>query len=383
MRKTFKPVVLFLVLCGIFLAADVKIGKDQEILLDGKPFFPLATWLQPVKNIDKNKELGINVFMGHEAAHESPLEYLNACAAKKVYAGISFWELSEQEIKNIKDHPALFEWVMPDEPDQYSEKRKGPINTPEELMTKYRWLKTLDPLHPTDGGFTQFWVKNSPQVKPALFPEFIKAIDILGFDIYPCNNGEPKTLYFLARGLKKLSKLDGNSKPHSVFLECNAFNNKTKGQRAPTPAELRAEVWMCIVHGAHALGYFTHSWIPSYSQFSVPEDIKNEIKNINRQITELAPVILSPDSKIEVKTSSRNDSGLDIAVLIKETKGKIYIFTSNIRNNRGEAELNIAGQSDGEVEVYEEGNRKITMKDGKFVDTFKEFEPHIYIINKK
>ncbi len=379
MVKVLKAVLLLLFLCGIFFTADVKIGKNQEILVDGKPFFPLATWLQPVKNIDKNKELGINVFLGHEAGAESPKEYLDACAAKKVYAGISFWNLSEKEIREIKDHPALLEWVMPDEPDQFSEKKNGPINSPEELMAKYKWLKAIDPVHPTDGGFTQFWVKNSPQVSPALFPEFAKVLDLIGFDIYPCNNGEPKTLYWQARGLKKLSKLTNNSKPHNVFLECNAFDKRNKAQRAPTPAEFKAQVWMSIVHGAHTIGYFTHCWTPSYSQFSVPEDIKSEMKKANRQITELAPVILGPVSKIE--TTVTNSTGLDVAALVKEDAKKIYIFTSNIKYYKGAAGIKVSGLGDGEVQVYEE-ERKLAMNGGKFTDNFNEFEPHIYIINK-
>ena len=381
MHKCLKTGFVFLFFCGVFFAADVKIGKNRELIVDGKPFFPLTTWLQPSKNIDKNKELGINVFLGHEAAGESPKAYLDACAAKKVYAGISFWDLSEAEIKSIKDHPALLEWVMPDEPDQFSEKTNGPIKTPEELMKKYKWLKAIDSTHPTDGGFTQYWVKNSPQVKPAFFPEFEKVMDLIGFDIYPCNNGEPKTLYWQARGLKKLSKLTNNLKPHNVFLECNAFDKKNKGQRAPTPSEFRAQVWMSIVHGAHSIGYFTHSWIPSYSQFFVPEDIKTEMKKVNRQITELAPVILGPASTIAAEVT--NSPGLDVAALIKEDPKKIYIFTSNIKNVKGEAEIKLAGLGDSEVQVYEEGTRKLAMKGGKFIDTFNEFEPHIYVLNKK
>lgn len=383
-----KIVIFFLILAFAIPAysAKVSIGKNQEIIVDGKPFFPLGVWLQPTKQIDLCKSLGINIFLGHDANGEDAKFYLDTCASKGVYCSMQYVSFNDDQIKAFKEHPAFVYWISADEPDQIDEKKGGPIVSPEEIIEKYKWIKKLDPDHPVSSGFTAFWVMDRPQIKAALYPKYLPGMDISGFDIYPCNLGEPQRLYYYMKGCKKLNKLDKGLKPHSVALEVS-FIGAEKGKqkdpkcRAPNANELKAEVWMSIVGGAHEILYFTHSWSPSYSQCRIPEDLQAEMKILNKQITDLAPIILSANSNIEVTAEKKGDSETDVETLVKEGSGKIYIFTSNIKYKAGDVEFTIKGASSGDVEVYEE-NRKLKMTNGKFTDKFKEYEPHVYIMAK-
>lgn len=95
-------------------AADVTIGPNRALLVDGKPFFPLFVWLQPTRLIDLHKDLGMNALMGEGANSEDTAEaFLDALADRGMYGIIHF----RDQNAHLKDHPALLTWMFGDEPD--------------------------------------------------------------------------------------------------------------------------------------------------------------------------------------------------------------------------------------------------------------------------
>ncbi len=95
-------------------AAEVSIGPNRALLVDGKPFFPLFVWLQPSRLIDFHHDLGMNSLMGEGANSEDTAEaFLDALAERGMYGVIHFRE----EHAHLKDHPALLTWMFGDEPD--------------------------------------------------------------------------------------------------------------------------------------------------------------------------------------------------------------------------------------------------------------------------
>jgi hypothetical protein len=94
-------------------AADVRIGPNRELVVDGKPFFPLFMWLQPVRLIPFHKGLGINTIMGEGASEETAQEFLDALGAEGMFGVVNFNDANAA----MKDHPALLAWMYRDEPD--------------------------------------------------------------------------------------------------------------------------------------------------------------------------------------------------------------------------------------------------------------------------
>lgn len=369
-------------------ASDVKIGPNKEILLEGKPFFPIMTWVNPSNLMDFNIGIGINTFVGQGGQPEEPKDYLDACKEKKVMGAITFGGRSdkiEANVKALKDHPALLFWWMPDEPDIYGKTSDGtskaPRLTPEEIKAMYDTIKKADSTHPVPLNFGSEQATGSGPIKSKYYSEYAKSADLIGFDIYPCNIGEPEKLYLYAKGLNILNKYDKGLKPHFVWVDCSFFGAEggrepKKGARAPNAAELKAQVWMCIVNGAKMIGYFGHSWSPNYNWARIPKDLQEEMKKVNRNITALSSVILAKDSDKKVVVEDADKTQVD--TLIKEADGKLYVFASNRKNGEGRVTFTVP-VSKGTVEVYDEG-RKIEIKGGKFEDSFKTFEPHIYVI---
>jgi hypothetical protein len=139
---------------------------------------------------------------------------------------------------------------------------------------------------------------------------------------------------------------------------------------------------MAICRGATAIGYFTHIWKPEYKQFGVPPENIKAMKEINDQITCLAPVILSDTAG--VKTSIQLEGQLKGDIMARKHDGRIYLFTVNYdpRQKAGRAVIKVEGLKAGTgIEVVDE-DRMLKAKSGAFVDEFGPLGVHVYRIGR-
>ena len=135
---------------------------------------------------------------------------------------------------------------------------------------------------------------------------------------------------------------------------------------------------MSITGGATAIGYFTHVWKPSYSQFGVPEENRKALRRINDQITRLAPAILGDEWKRSVKIASAGDEKL--AVLARQHEGRLYLFAVNYdpRDVKAEATIAVEGLKAGSEVVVIDEARTLRSAAGTFTDTFEPLAVHLY-----
>ena len=90
---------------------------------------------------------------------------------------------------------------------------------------------------------------------PEDYAEYIKGCDIASFDIYPVAHDNPQVkgkLDFVARGVERLVKWTGGRKIVWNCIECTRIESHTKA----TPKQVKAEVWMSLVHGSQGIVYF-------------------------------------------------------------------------------------------------------------------------------
>jgi hypothetical protein len=390
MKKVFLILVLFL--SGLCFSVDVKIGENREIIVDGKKFFPVMSWVQPVALFEENKSIGVNVFVGQGARGEKPKEFLDACLKAGVYGAISIHSVEEENIvKEVKDHPALLFWWLPDEPDNYG-RGKLPKYTPEEIKELYEMIKRNDPNHPVFVNFGSGLGTGNLPIPGRKYLEYMPYCDGLSTTgSYPENApGEPKELFNKARAMKYLVKFDTTKKkPLTQWIGLSYIGAETQNPdptaRGPKPEEVKAQIWMCIVEGATGIGFFPHSWSTpdkpnerNYTQFRVDENVKKEVKRVTDQIKELTPVILSPNSTKTVKVTNLEET--DVNILLKEKGDELYIFASNERPREGKVKFEIDPSIKVlSVKVYGE-NREIKLDKNSFEDSFKIFEPHIYVV---
>lgn len=264
--------------------------------------------------------------------------------------------------------------------------RQVPRATPAETLEKYKVMKAADPTRPVfltlTGNFHPFF-KRIPEELRAAYPDYTKATDVVGYDIYPIYGwNKPEWIHLVQEATDLLAKM-APGKPVYAWIETSKGGQWTGDlakQKDVTPTHIRAEVWMSICRGATAIGYFTHIWKPAYHQFGVPEENRKALREINQQITRLTPAILGGTPKQAASISADGDLKLDL--LAKECPDGLYLFTVNYdeRLKEAKATIKVEGLPAGtEVLVVDEG-RTLKAEAGSFTDSFAPLAVHIYRI---
>ena len=268
-----------------------------------------------------------------------------------------------------------------------SKPRVVPRSSAAAVAAAYRKIKQADPKRPVFVTFTAYFMKAftdkyDPATKERLYGGYVQSCDVAGYDIYPIFGwNKPEWLGRVADGVTELRAIAGERRALYAWIETNVGSRwvSPSAQKPLTPRHTRAEVWMAIIRGATAIGYFTHQWRPSYRQFAPTAEMRKELRRLDDQITRLAPAILAPPAtrKIEMKLTD------DLACHVKATQAGdgLYVFAQSMDLKRaGTATISVEGLKAGAtVEVVDEA-RRLTAQAGRFSDAFEPLAEHVYRI---
>jgi hypothetical protein len=364
--------------------------------LADRKFFPIGVWLQDPRQAQRYKQAGINLYVGlWKGPTEDQLRTLKAagmpviCAQNKV--GLAH-----------KDDPIIAGWMHGDEPDNAQEvvdratgkRRYGPPIPPARIVSGYRALRAADPTRPImlnlgQGVANDEWKGRGPGASLDDYPAYVQGADIVSFDVYPVAGLErpdrADMLWYVAKGVDRLVKwTDGRQRVWNC-IECTHISNP--GAKA-TPHQVRAEVWMALVHGSSGLIYFVHEFRPRFNEHALLDDpeMLKAVTSINHTIHELAEVLNSPVISSAGTVRSSN-AQVPIDMMVKRHQGTTYIFAVAMRNgpSRGSFEIQGIPPTATATTIGEESGatRRIPVSRGKFEDDFLPFDVHIYAIRRE
>ena len=358
-------------------------------------FFPITVWLQSPANATKYKEIGINTYI---AQYKGPTEEQLAELKKQGMKLIC--EQNAVGLKHLND-PMIIGWMHGDEPDNAQSDGKGgygPPVAPEKIIADYQEIKKKDPSRPVmlnlgQGVAWDKWHGRGVRTNhPEDYAEYIKGGDVISFDIYPVNASHADVknkLHLVPFGVDRLRQWTKGEKIIWNCIECTQYG---KEGRRPTPHEVKAEVWMSLVHGSQGLIYFVHEFdikdaagkvIRPFKEAGLlgNEDMAKAVGAVNKQITDLAPVLNSPTVGDGATVASEN-ADVPVDIVVKSYQGATYLFAVGMRDGQTKATFTVKGLADkAAAEVIGE-NRKLKVEGGKFTDAFKPFEVHLYKIAK-
>ncbi len=349
-------------------------------------YFPIAVWLQDPKLAPRYKEAGINLYVG---LWRGPTE--EQLAALKAAGMPVICHQNRLGLKH-KNDAIIVGWMHGDEPDNAqslgSGKGYGPPIPPERIEADYRKIREADPSRPVllnlgQGVAWDGWIGRGVRTNhPEDYPEYIKGCDIASFDIYPAAHSRPQVagkLWYVARGVERLV---GWAKGEKIVWNCIEGTRIQSGKKA-TPHQVRAEVWMSLIHGSKGLIYFVHEWKPRFNAHALLDDAEmlEAVTAVNRQIHTLAPVINSPtvSGLVEVKSSSPE---VPIRIMVKRRSDEIFVFAVAMRDGSAKGAFEVRGMSGtAKAEVLGE-DRSIPVQDGRFTDSFEAYDVHIYRVRR-
>lgn len=346
-------------------------------------WFPIGVWLQDPRNATRYKDAGINLYIGlWDGPTAGQLDTLRK-AGMPVICAQNALALSRL------DDSTIIGWMHDDEPDNAQAlpggRGYGPPVLPEVIRGDYERMRKADPSRPVllnlgqGVAWDDYIGRGVRRNHPEDYPRYVEGADIVSFDIYPAVHDHPAVagkLEFVARGVERLTQWAGPNKSAWNCIECTRISNP---ETKPTPAQVRAEVWMALIRGSRGLIYFVHQFKPTFREAALLEDpeMLAAVTAINRQIRELAPV-LNARSLPESPTVQSSPPGATMATMRKRLGKAEYLFAVNLANRtiRGSFESK-AWPTASPVEVLGE-SRSIDLKARRFDDAFEPYGVHLY-----
>ncbi|RYZ08416.1 MAG: hypothetical protein EOO73_08175 [Myxococcales bacterium] len=336
-------------------------------------FFPIGVWMQNPMNAERFAEVGVNHFLGlWEGPTDEQLATARAERMPVVCEQQGVWEASLSE-------PGIQGWLQSDGPDNAQELEDGsygPCISPMQTQARYANMVAGDASRPVwlllgQGVATPDWVgRGECTGRTEDYPQYAASADILVNYTYPLANQNP--LELVAVGIQKLNEYAGWQKPVIADIEASSI----RGLPRPTPHELRAEVWMSLIHGAAGVSYFCHRMEPLNETDCLDDpETAAALARLNREITELAPVLNTVSYGLEPRSAN---PAVPVRAVLKRAGAVRYVFAAGLANASTTATFAVAGLVGGaRVEVIGEG-REVTAGDGAFEDEFAAYDVHLY-----
>jgi hypothetical protein len=342
-------------------------------------FFPIGVWMQAPRNTGEFKEIGINTLVG---LWQGPREAQLAELSKS-----GLYVVAEQnEVGLNSPHRGVIKgWMQADEPDNAQPLLPGlgrfsPCIPAAEVARRSRAIKARDPTRPVlinfgQGVATPAWYgRGTCTGDVSYYDVAMKGADIVSFDIYPVGSDTPHVkgrLQYVAKGVDSLVMRAVPGQSVWTVIETTALDVTGPVK----PAEVRAEVWMALIHGARGIVYFVHEWAGGLREdgiFRHPEMVR-EVARINRTIKSLASVLNSPDLPDRVTVSSP----VPIAIMVKEHGDMLYVFAVAMQNQPSRPRLAFRGVPSADAAVLDE-RRSVAITDGVLEDGFDGYAAHLY-----
>ena len=168
------------------------------------------------------------------------------------------------------------------------------------------------------------------------------------------------------------------SKPVWNFVELgHPFTGETPTITAP---QIRAAVWSGIIHGARGTIYFNHNFGgPCLSQHvlrdSCGASVRPTVTAVNKQVTELAPVLNAPFVDGILTTTGKVDTA------VKKYNGSFYVLAGSGQPDSQNVTFTNECTTATTATVLGE-NRTVAVSGGTFTDTFADGNAvHLYQLN--
>ncbi|MCC6441860.1 MAG: hypothetical protein IT210_00225 [Armatimonadetes bacterium] len=374
---------------AVLLAAGAPYGSWKHGPPSGPDYFPIAVWLQDPANAPRFKQAGINLYIGlWQGPTEAQLAALKAAKMPVIC------DQNEVGLAH-KDDPTIVGWMHGDEPDNAQpvtdpatgEQTYGGPVPPPKIVADYERMRAADSARPIllnlgQGVANDQWIGRGSGAHIDDYLTYVKGGDVISYDVYPVvgigkENGA-NYLWYVAKGIARLIKWSKGEKIIWNCIECTHIGNE---KAKATPQQVKAEVWMSLIHGSRGIIYFVHEFKPRFKEAALLEDppMLEAVTAVNRQIRQLAPVLNSPTVKDGAAAQS-SSADVPIAAMVKCHRNTTYLFTVGMRNAPATGSFKVKGLPRQAVAEVIGENRTLRLEKGRFKDSFRPYEVHLYRI---
>lgn len=344
---------------------------NHRIWTNGRSVFPLA-----VMNATSTEDLrtvvdaGFNTFFVPSGLASQILA--DAAAPKGLNMVVfspgtfkTFWDGLQAKLGR---HPALLGWELSRRPD-------AGLIPPEVSMALHGVLASASPNHPTITTLTF----------PEAMSDYAPATDI----IIPWEFAVPQfPLSVVGDMVDAALRASEGRKPVWGFVQGvgtawawdKTLDDQAEG-RMPTPAEVRAQAYLSLVHGASGLVYYALNISTSKQErtFRATLDGAEQwaaISRVNREVAGLVPILSQRSARRLLPAAAE---GL-IHMARWTTADQDLLIAVSVSPTPTVASLPIEGFEGSEITVAYENRTLTTAQPGLFGDIFQPYEVHVYAL---
>jgi hypothetical protein len=341
-------------------------------------YFPIGVWMQNPANAERFAAVGINHYVGlWQGPTDEQLANARAAAMPVVCEQAGVWEAN-------LDDAGIQGWLQADGPDNAQELPDGsygPCIEPAATRARYDQMVAADRSRPImlllgRGVATPDWVGRGDCIgRSDDYFAYAESADLLVNYTYPIANQEP--LELVATGVEKLNAYARWKKPVIADIEASSIH----GLPRPTPEQLRAEVWLSLIHGAAGIQYFCHRMTP-LNETDCLDDAPTAaaLERINRELLALAPALNTQSYRLSPTSTNER---VPVRAVLKQLHGERYVFAAGMADGATHATFALPGLADSvDIEVIGE-DRVIRPNAGAFEDEFEAYAVHLYRIPRE
>ena len=240
-----------------------------------------------------------------------------------------------QVVETFRDHPALLAWYLNDE---------LPLTMRPRLEARQRLVSQLDPNHPTWAVLYQV---------DDLYG-YLHTADVLGTDPYPVPD-RPVTL--AADWTRKSRAVSDGYKP--LWMVPQAFDwasyrkDPAKG-RPPTLDEERVMTYLCLIHGAHGLIYYSYADLLRDPKVGFHQRWADLVK-VAQEVKQLEPALLSaaPPPRMEIQAPDYVHSAVRA-----DDAGRAYVLLAN-PDSASAANVRVTVPKGARLRILDQGEERL------------------------
>jgi hypothetical protein len=334
MRKAIRMLLtaVALALAPAAAAAETRIGPMGQVCVDGRPVIPLGVWQQPDYLFDYNRQLGMNCLVwppgsGERTQDEEP-GYFEAASRSGLGCIVHYSE-------RARSQPAVWGWI-------------GGVVSPRNpgAAEGLRRIREQDPGHFIQvnvaaprllrGGDTESWAAALRQADCVVSHVWPQMLDPQKPDL--------RMVATLVDRLRECSR----SRPGgevSIWPDINPHQwTSTDGRivyPAPSPAELRFQVWLALIHGADGICFFPISFKPFvFSQ--IPAQNEEELRRTTALVGRFTEMLTADPSPLAIEMRGSREGGI-VDFTVRRHAGKDYVFLLNGCAEAQTVRLEVAG----------------------------------------
>lgn len=255
--------------------------ENGNFYVDGELFEPVFAYHVNQRHYEQCLEAGINVVQGENFnSAKAYLEFLDNAQAVGMKVMVPFYggmkpaghphkaENTKKIVAEIKDHPAIFAYMIMDEP--YFN-----FVDPEPYMeNSYKIIRDIDPVHPI------YTMENKNYLQGYRY------CDIFGVDIYQAKSPNPHSV--IAGYMRQIQLSSSYKKPVWALLQTFYY-----GDKFPSGDELRSTIYQSYFEGAKSVGYYTIRSAGENNEHLVDMDIWSTVKDFGGEENALLQSLMS------------------------------------------------------------------------------------------